>query len=227
MKRLALILALVVTASADVVTFSDRSFWNGAAGSVTNTSFNSLTPTGGSGLIFLGYTPPPVTLGDASYVATSVGVDEDGEAFINSFVFLITPTYAGGVLSPGGLTTLMSASEYSYGISGYSGGLQVNFGSGHTAVGFNLDTFFVGAPYTIRLSTGETFTIQANGDSSIFFGFVSDAPITGLYITTYTDSGSFGLGDVSYSNAGAPVPEPGTMVLVGSGLLAALRRMRK
>src|SRR3954462_4193513 len=117
MKRVILILVLLAAASADVVTFSDRPAWNGSAGSVTNTTFNSLVPASGGGFMLLGYTPPPFTVGDASYLATSVytvgGTDE-----LNSYVFLVTPDYAGGILSPGGYTSLLTATEFDYGSDG-------------------------------------------------------------------------------------------------------------
>jgi hypothetical protein len=225
MKRLALVFVLLAAASADVLTFGDRSSWNGAAGTVTNTSFNSLLPPGAGDFVSLGITPPPVTLGDASYLATSVYVDANGAVSTNGYVFLATPSFT--FFNPSGYTNLLSATEYDFGSDGkWQGGLWMSLSGGHRAVGFNLDTLASASTYTITLSTGDTFTVTADANSSVFFGLVSDTEITSVYMRAQSDFGLFGLDEVSYDTP-AEVPEPTTLLLVGTGLLAGVRRLRK
>ena len=226
MKRLVLIMVLLAAASADEVTFTARGGWSGAAGSVTNTSFTSLVPAGGSGLISLGITPPPVGLGDVSYLATSVYVDGDGNVFPNGYVFLSDPSDL--FFSPSGFTNFLSPTEYDFGADGkWSGGLLMTLSGNHSAIGFNLDTIGTAGTYLITLSNGATFTITANSDSSLFFGVTSDTQISSVYIQAISPAGLFGLSEVSYDPGGsAPVPEPTTLALMGTGLLAGWSRLR-
>lgn len=226
MKRLALILVLLAAASADTVTFTDRGSWSGGVGAVTNTSFNPLVTPGGTGFRFLGSTPPAIVVDDASYMATSI-LSAGGTTESNSYVYLLDPSFAGGAFSPGGYATLMASSEYSYGDgTSYSGGLNVGFGTARTAVGFNLDTYFSSAIYTIVLSNGERFCFYAGPNSSVFFGFISETALTSVYITAYSESGGFGIGEVSYNYDPSTAPEPATLLLVGTGMIVGLRRLR-
>ena len=225
MKRLALIFVLLAAASGDVLTFGDRSSWNGAAGTVTNTSFSSLLPPSAGELVYVGVTPPPVTLGDASYLATSVYVDSNGNVSPNGYVFLAQPSFTD--FNPGNHTNLLTATEYDWGAQGkWQGGLYLGLTGGHRAIGFNLDTLASESTYTITLSTGDTFTVTAGPNSSVFFGVVSDDEISSVYMRAQSDFGLFGLDEVSY-DAPAEVPEPATLALVGTGLLAGIRRLRK
>ncbi|CAN5502450.1 hypothetical protein BH18VER2_BH18VER2_09040 [soil metagenome] len=68
-------------------------------------------------------------------------------------------------------------------------------------------------------------TTIPDGTTLNFLGFTSDTPITGLTIVATVPGASPNL-DIVLDNflVASPVPEPGTMGLVGLGLLRAGRR---
>lgn len=184
-----------------------------------------MVPPGSADLISLGLTPPPVILGDASYLASSVYVDANGNVSPNGYVFLAQPSFT--VFNPSGYTNLLSATEFDFGADGrWQGGLLMTLSGGHRAVGFNLDTLGSASTYLITLSNGSSFTVSADPNTSIFFGILGTDGISSVYIQAQSDFGLFGLDEVSY-DTGAPVPEPATLLLVGTGILAGIRRLKK
>jgi hypothetical protein len=226
-KRLVIIaLLLAGAASADVVTFNDRTQWSAFVSNVTNTDFGTLMVPGETrGFTFIASENAVVTLGAATYRAGSVYIDPDGNVHPNSFAFIVTPQYCDGCLSPGNYATLLTSSEYNWGgLESYSGGLGIQFNPGFTAIGFDLTSVLSPGTFTITLSTGDSFQITTGPDSSVFFGVVSGTPITGMYISQYSDAGAFGLGNVSYGQG--EVPEPATLVLFMTGL-ASMAGLRK
>jgi hypothetical protein len=108
--------------------------------------------------------------------------------------------------------------------------------AGSTAIGFIYGDFadFAGAggaPITVTLSTGDTFTLNTPlnpGLDTGFVGFVSDTPITS--VTFSNDDGlSFDLLQVdtaSGSAVGAPEPAPMALMAIGLLSLAVLGRRR-
>jgi hypothetical protein len=101
--------------------------------------------------------------------------------------------------------------------------------SGTTAIGFTYGDYSDsgGTPFTVTLSTGDSFVLNTPlnaGYDTGFVGFVSDAPITGV---TFTDNGG-GFDVINFSES-TSVPEPGTLALMTTGLLgmALLGRRRR
>jgi hypothetical protein len=101
--------------------------------------------------------------------------------------------------------------------------------SGATAIGFTYGDYQDGAlPFTVTLSTGDSFTLTTPSNPGVdtgFVGFVSDTPITKV---TFADSGiAFDVVGLSESSA-TSVPEPGTLALMATGMfgIALLRRQR-
>src|ERR1700732_1098287 len=102
--------------------------------------------------------------------------------------------------------------------------------SGATAFGFTYgDNTDSALPFTVTLSTGDTFTLTTplnNGVDTGFVGFVSDTPITTVI---FADSGSaFDVINFSESAGAVSAPRPGTPALWAPGLLgtALLGRRR-
>jgi hypothetical protein len=93
------------------------------------------------------------------------------------------------------------------------------------AVGFDYGTFY-GQIHTLEftLPWGETIRLRAGAFSNRFFGLVSPRPFDGFTLNNVT--GNFPTMDnLSFASA-APVPEPGAILLVGTGLVWSVRRLR-
>ena len=80
----------------------------------------------------------------------------------------------------------------------------------------------------VELSTGEMFAgYQGNPyPTYAFFGFLSDVSITGLSMDAYAYH-EWILDNFTYAQIAAPVPEPTTMLLLGSGLVGLFVMRRK
>jgi hypothetical protein len=86
-----------------------------------------------------------------------------------------------------------------------------------SAFGFEAEPFqFLDFNITLFLSDSSSLTQTVNGSAGAkFFGW-SGLSITGFTVST-TDTFGFAIG--RFVEGGAPVPEPGTMLLLGSGLV--------
>ena len=87
---------------------------------------------------------------------------------------------------------------------------------------------------TFSNEIGDSFMVASSPPSrpdydTFFFGVISDTPFTEATLTTTTDDGWNFCDRVYYGSDATPIPEPATMLLVGSGLigLAGFRRKFK
>lgn len=110
--------------------------------------------------------------------------------------------------------------------------LRIHLPVATTAVAFELGAYgSSGAQYTVSLANGEQWTGIAAGarPALTFFGVTADTPFSqldiimtsGLASLSHTILDNFAYGTASATPpSGAEVPQTGTLVLVGSGLIA-------
>ena len=143
--------------------------------------------------------------GDAS--VTYSGVTFTQQAALSDGAFFNV-----GVLFSG-FPAVLSSQQQSFGVAN----ILVSLPSFSNQFSVNYDTFN-GSNVTFDLSNGASFTFgsTANGyDASDFFGVGSSAPFNWVLITS--SDFVLNINNITYT----PVPEPGTLVMLGSGLLAA------
>jgi len=183
-------------ASAAVTEYTDPTAYDAATSPANIITFDGLTPPGT-------VSPGDVTIGDLSVTA--------GGSNIPLVYGSGTPFYGGSsffnVLSTAGLDAEVLCTL-----------------SGWTALGFIYGDFedAGGSPFTVTLSTGDSFTLSTPlnpGFDTGFVGFVSNTPITSV---TFSATGqAFDLLQVENSSPGAAgVPEPSPLALMAIGLLS-------
>jgi hypothetical protein len=193
------------TASATVTEYTDPTAYNAASSNSTTFTFDSVTPPG---TVQFG----DVTLGHLTFAG-------DGPDYPFVFGSGTTPFYGGTAF----FTSLSSA-------PGIDAAEVLCTSLGSTAIGFIYGDLADGGgqPFTVTLSTGDSFELNtpaSPGFGTGFVGFVSNTPITSV---TFSDNGQgFDLLQVDESSARS-VPEPATLELLAAGLLslAVLGRRR-
>jgi hypothetical protein len=194
------------SAQAATVQFTNLASFQANTNGLTTINFEGLAPAGSLTLYPTGLTTNGVTFN--SNVANSLSV-VDSAAF---------PAYydwgSGDVL-----------------LSGLNGSLiTATLPSGVTAVGSDIMSILnYASPFTIMLSTGETFNLNSlNYPNRQFVGFTSDTTITSISFQAtsgYAELDNFRFG--SANAAATSVPEPFTIIGTLVGGTAALRMRKK
>ena len=155
-----------------------------------------------------------------SYIAPAVFTDGTyaWSAAAGDDLYIWGSDYAGGTPCVGSMGTNGAGYEITFTFSG----------APVTAFGGNLyltDQYFdpVAGEVTIALNDGTSVTLDSPYATS-FTGFTSDVPITSVTMTPDPSSTINLYGTVDSIIVGTAIPEPASLVLLGLGVLAMLRR---
>lgn len=197
--------AFVSTPSrADTIVFTSRSAFEAATTGLTTINFEGIAPTNS-----VANFSSPLTIAGATFSGS--------------------PTGAVSVVDSGFFAPLFQFNSGAV-LSGFSF-VDVTLPAGTTAIGTDLmSTNPSGLPFQVTLSNGETFLVNTPDQPARgFFGITSDVAITSIRFTTVPgpnqSSGIPLVDNFSYGQAAA-VPEPATMVLLGTGLAGVAVRAR-
>ena len=202
--------AAVVLASAparaDTLIFTDRTVFNTAATNLATIDFEGIAPNNS-----VANFASPLTLQGVTFSGSPTGmvsVVDDG-FFAPLFQF-----NSGAVLS------------------GFSF-IEVTLPAGITAIGVDLmSTNPDGLPFAVLLANGETFVVNTPlRPERGFFGITTDVAIASIRFTTIASQSQPGgiplLDNFTFGQAQTPVPEPATLVLLGTGLAGVAARTRR
>lgn len=200
------------TVQAETVTFTNRDDFNAATTGNSTIDFNGIVPPGGVLQVTPSFTSDGVTFTALSPYGQFI-IDTGRNAlyqFANA---------SGGVLSVQGGTTAEM--------------LNISLGSGFTAIGFDINTFFTNSLSIIAtLSNGDTTTFNAIPGGG-FIGFTTTTPISSLTLANvptgtanYFNIDNFTFGTAEVEPNPNPVPEPTTMLLLGTGLVGIAAKVR-
>ena len=195
------------SAQAATVPFTDLASFQANTTGLTNISFEGLAP------------PGRLVRYDTS------GLTTGGVNFINAgpnFLFVVDPAFFPTIYDWGSGAVLLDNNQ--------GGTTTATLPSGITAVGSDIMSGVItGSPFTITLSTGETFNQNSlNYPGRQFIGFTSDTAISS--ISFQANSGYTLLDNFRFGTANAAttsVPEPFTIIGTLVGGTAALRMRKK
>ena len=189
----AAVAASVAQAHAGTVTYSSQAAFNAATTGVT--SYNIPTPAGSGQRVSSPYTISPLTFSVRS--GESLSLQNDG-------------FYGAG-------QTYLEANS--------SSSANENIAlAGASALGFTVGTFNGADTVSVDVNgvLASTFSTPGGSPDSVFFGVTDTTPITSLSFSladSEIDILNFQVGSLA---SPSPVPEPSSLVLLATGILAAL-----
>lgn len=183
----------------------------------------------------------------AAFIAASTGlttIDFEGIAAPNGVANFSSPLTLQGVTfsgSPTGAVSVVDSGFFSPLFQFQSGAVLSGFGfievtlpAGVTALGADImSTNPNGLPFQVLLSTGESFVVNTPAQPARgFFAITSDVAITSIRFATLPgpnqSAGIPLLDNFTFGQAqGATVPEPATILLLGTGLVGIATRVRR
>ncbi len=197
-------IALVpATLQAGVTVYSSRSAFEAAASGLTNLDFEGLAAIGS----YVSYGTGPLVLSGVSITG-------------NNSMFVIDPGFYGFPYPSAFLNSDYSVPDI----------LTFALPGSYTAVGFDFGSLFSGgASFDVQLDGMGPFTVTSTGSTQDgvlgFAGFISSTAFSTVTLTM-PDAPNYNAIDNFEFGSGGTVPEPASLLLLGSGIVAVARRLK-